>query len=356
MIKKKTPSPQSTLRFTSGVWLIVFIANLIVQSCIIGYNHYSGYVSLSGMSEFIVRLAIGTFFSVLMTICMLWFNFLLINRLSTISWLHLPILRLSTEFAGSMLIGFFASTLITVAIHFISPYNQGLWHNILNNGLIAIIANILIISIIEAVQFFNNEKKATHLADKLERENLQMKFDSIKNQINPHFLFNSLNVLTVLIDTNPDRAKQCVDQLAALYRYVLETIEQPVVTLEQELKLIKSYLFLQQTRYGQQLKAEYAIDPNSLHLYLPPLSLQLVVENAIKHNIISEPGFTIQIKAKDQLVFITNPYQPKIQEYKSTGIGQKNLFRRYELICDQTPVFELRDNEYWVILPLLEAE
>jgi PAS domain S-box-containing protein len=192
---------------------------------------------------------------------------------------------------------------------------------------------------------------------KVQKENLQSQFEILRQQINPHFLFNSLNVLSGLISKDTSQAQLFIDEFSHIYRYVLETLEQPVTTLNKELDFMRSYLYLQQMRYGENLTWSVNIHGNLLELVMPPLSLQVVLENALKHNIVNEAKpLAIDIFSEDKMLIIKNRLQPKISKGKSTGLGLKNLVKRYALISDLTPVFTIEDNYYIATLPLINIE
>jgi len=191
---------------------------------------------------------------------------------------------------------------------------------------------------------------------KVQKENLQSQFEVLKSQINPHFMFNSLNVLSGLINADVAKAQLFIDEFSQIYRYVLETIEQPVVTLNKELDFMRSYLFLQQIRYGASLTYTVNIIAEQLQLLVPPLSLQVLVENAMKHNIVNEEKpLKIEIYSKGDFLLIKNPIQPKISG-TSTGLGLKNLIKRYALISKLEPKFKVENNYYIAKIPLIKAE
>ena len=170
-------------------------------------------------------------------------------------------------------------------------------------------------------------------------------------------MFNSLNVLSGLISKDAGKAQQFIDEFSHIYRYVLETIEQPVSTLEKELDFMRSYLFLQQIRYGNDLSYAVNIPAYLLKLVLPPLSLQVVLENAIKHNIINESKpLKIEVFSKNNHLVVKNNIQPKISMGKSTGLGLKNLTKRYSMISTEEPVFSIDTNHYIAKLPLIDVE
>ena len=192
---------------------------------------------------------------------------------------------------------------------------------------------------------------------KVQKENLQSQFEVLKQQMNPHFLFNSLNVLSSLISKDVNKSQQFIDEFSHIYRYVLETIEKPVVTLNRELGFVRSYMFLQQIRYGENLNFNISIPSSILNLYMPPLSLQMVLENAIKHNVINEGNpLRIDIFSDNGWLVVRNNIQPKISMSKSTGLGQKNMVKRYALISSMIPTFSVVTNYYEVKLPLLNVE
>ncbi len=199
--------------------------------------------------------------------------------------------------------------------------------------------------------------EANTLLLKVQKENLQSQFEVLKSQINPHFMFNSLNVLSGLISKDIGKAQQFIDEFSHIYRYVLETLEQPVVTLGKELDFMRSYLFLQQIRHGDDLSYSVKIPSALLKWVLPPLSLQVVLENAIKHNIVNESKpLKIDIYSEDTTLVVQNNIQPKISAGASTGLGLKNLVKRYGLISKFKPVFEVETGYYVAKLPLIETE
>ena len=192
---------------------------------------------------------------------------------------------------------------------------------------------------------------------KVQKENLQSQFEVLKSQINPHFMFNSLNVLSGLISKDTGRAQQFIDEFSHIYRYVLETLEQPVVSLEKELDFTRSYLLLQQIRYGDDLSYSIRIPSDLLKWVLPPLSLQVVLENAIKHNIVNESKpLKIDIYSEDTLLIVQNNIQPKISAAATTGLGLKNLVKRYRLVSQSEPSFYVETGYYVAKLPLIETE
>lgn len=198
------------------------------------------------------------------------------------------------------------------------------------------------------------EKKELQLeAERQKRANLVSQFETLKNQVNPHFLFNSLNVLLDLVHDDPDLAEDFIVKLTKVYRYVLDLKDQDTVELADELNFIKSYIFLHQIRFGNRLQLYVQVPEGDQYRRVPPLSLQLLVENAIKHNVIGkERSLTIELWTEDGWFHVRNNYQPR-QEVHSTGIGHKNLLRRYQHLGAEAPKFSVQGEHYVARIPLL---
>lgn len=201
--------------------------------------------------------------------------------------------------------------------------------------------------------FLRNWKTAELNAVELQKESMKAQYDSLKSQVNPHFLFNSLNALTNLIYEDQDKAAKFVKQLSEVYRYVLDTQGKELVSLDEEVKFLRSYLFLQQIRFGDKLKADVQVD--SSNAQVAPLVLQMLVENAIKHNIISnEQPLNIRIFRDNENIVVENNIQRKtVLPEDSKGIGLENIKRRYTFLSTRQ-VEVLNDNlAFTVKLPML---
>lgn len=200
------------------------------------------------------------------------------------------------------------------------------------------------------------EKSALQLkTTQMEKENILSQFEILKNQINPHFLFNSMNILSSLISTNPKKAIEFTTRFSKLYRSVLELREQLIISLDQELEFVRAYLFLQKMRFDDSLQLKIEIEDRHRESCLPPFALQILVENAIKHNIISEDTpLNINISTSGNFVTVSNNLQPRGSVTDSTKIGLSNLKARYEMITDTTISFGEEDQYYIAKIPLIE--
>ena len=221
--------------------------------------------------------------------------------------------------------------------------------------LIASVMNTLLVTAVEGIYFFRYWKSALVEQERLEKENIRSQFETLKNQVNPHFLFNSLSILSSLVHDDPEKAEVFIDEFANVYRYVLEVKNRNVIEVKAELDFIHSFLFLHQIRFGANLKAEMNIDSRKLGMLIPPLSLQLLVENAIKHNIISrESPLYIEIYTDGDYIVAKNNFQPKETLGNSTGIGLQNLTERYRILSPIPPEFTLTHDAYIARLPLIK--
>jgi sensor histidine kinase YesM len=189
----------------------------------------------------------------------------------------------------------------------------------------------------------------------LQKQNHLAKYEALKNQINPHFLFNSLNVLSSLIYKDIQKSDQFIKKFSDVFRYVLELNNENLVPVKRELLFLESYLFLQKIRYGDHLQIHQTLDSAVLHMLIPPLTLQLVVENALKHNIISDShNLSIWIENTFDEIIVKNNYQVRVNGSSMVGIGQQNLCEKYQLIAQRVPRFYVEDNFYISRLPVLK--
>lgn len=185
----------------------------------------------------------------------------------------------------------------------------------------------------------------------LKNENLLVQLSSLKNQLNPHFLFNSLNTLSWLINEDKEKSQNYLQKLSQVLRYSLSMQEQSLVPLKEELALIDSYIYLLQIRFGNNLKVVKNIE--NIQFKIPPLSLQLLVENAIKHNIISSASpLSIWIESTNKMLVVRNTHHPKPNS-AGTGIGLVNLNERFKILAGREVEIEQNEKEFKVILPLI---
>jgi hypothetical protein len=214
-----------------------------------------------------------------------------------------------------------------------------------------VVGCVLIIRLIFQKQSIVLENEA------LKREALQSQFESLKNQLSPHFLFNSLTALKVLIQETPEKAQNYVNSLSKALRYTLQSNEKQLVSLQEEMDFMESYLYLIRMRYDTNLVVNSIIDDNLLMLKLPPLTIQTLVENAIKHNEISKrKPLTIEIGTTAQEnLYVRNNIQKKFTEESGTGIGLTNLSKQFLLLVDKD-ISITKNNEFFIVeIPLIRS-
>ncbi|MCF8381870.1 MAG: PAS domain S-box protein [Bacteroidales bacterium] len=193
---------------------------------------------------------------------------------------------------------------------------------------------------------------------KAQKENLQSQFEVLKQQVNPHFLFNSLNVLTSLIKIDPDLAESFTERLSKVYRYVLENKEKDLVSLITELEFLNSYLFLLEIRFMNKIIVKTNIDKSFYDYLILPIAIQLIIENAIKHNAFSKnQPLVIEIFVDKELrLNIVNNLNVRETKTGSTGVGLENITRRYALVSDQKPEFTKTNKQFIAKIPLLKVD
>jgi len=222
--------------------------------------------------------------------------------------------------------------------------------------IMSVVITLLVNSVYISIAFFKHWKHTLTEKEQLKRESLTAEFEALKNQINPHFLFNALNTLTNLIQENPETATDFIHKLSNVYRYVLTQKDKQTVTLHEELDFIHAYVYLNKIRFGSNLQINILINNALNKRKIVTLSLQMLVENAIKHNIISaQKPLTITIGSETNYIYVTNNLQRKTNLTYSNGIGLNNIVNRYSYLT-QMPVKITGDNNIFKVeIPLLNV-
>jgi len=189
----------------------------------------------------------------------------------------------------------------------------------------------------------------------LKRESLKAQLNALKTQVNPHFLFNNLNTLSAIIPENPKQAVDFVQQLSKVYRHILEVQDEQSIPLKDELDVLRAYAFLLQTRFGNNLDITIDVPPEKLKKGIVPLSLQILMENAIKHNIVSEEKpLRVNVFAENGNLVVSNNLQKKNQVNESTGIGLDNIRNRCRLMGSGQMEVTENGSSFTVSIPLIE--
>lgn len=220
----------------------------------------------------------------------------------------------------------------------------------------AFLMSALLIVIYEAMSFYLQLQQTIAEKAILERQNVESQLEGLRNQVNPHFLFNSLNTLIYLIPEDSEKAVRFVQQLSKVYRYVLESRESKLIPLSDELDFLKAYVFLLKERFGDNLEVEIRGLDQKKDTAIVPLTLQMLFENAIKHNVISTgKPLRIEVFAENGHLVVRNNLQKKNQVMDSTGVGLQNIKDRYRMLTEKEVEVIASQQYYTVALPVIEV-
>ena len=251
------------------------------------------------------------------------------------------------------------SIVITILLNYIFIYQiQGVpFTQYLKTTILLLLLQILIIiyifSIITGIEFFKKWKEGLIKQESLQRKAVELQLETLKNQVNPHFLFNSLNTLTSLVHKDADKAVQFIIQLSDIYRYALENKNKRTVPWPTEKKFVENYLSMQQIRFSSNISVsiETSLDEK---FEVIPLSVQMLVENAIKHNIITaDDPLEIAIYVENNFLVVRNKLQLKSSVEYSENIGLANIKQQYEILAGQKAEVSREDGFFTVKLPLI---
>ena len=221
----------------------------------------------------------------------------------------------------------------------------------------ALVAAITVGSIYECVFFFEKWKDTIKQNEALKNQQIRTQFEVLQNQMSPHFLFNSLNTLTTLIAESQDTAIEFTEKLSEVYRYILMNKEKELIPLGEELAFSKSYVYLLQMRYPENLMVNFKVDDALLKQHIAPLTIQMLIENCIKHNIISrsQPLIIDIYVDNGKSIVIRNNLQKKKALEKSTKTGLENIRKRYQYLGDWKIDIIVTHDSYMVAIPLIEV-
>ena len=223
----------------------------------------------------------------------------------------------------------------------------------INVLVLQIVIIVFIFSVITGIQFFRMWKEGLIRQESYQRKALELQLESLKNQVNPHFLFNSLNTLTTLVHKDPDMAVRLIIQLSDSFRYVLEQKDKKLVEWDEEKQFVENYLSMQQMRFANNLQINIEAGIGN-DFCVVPISVQMMVENAIKHNIItSGKPLQISIYTEGDYLIVKNNLQVKSISGKKGNVGLENINLQYELLTDRKIVVLKEDGFFTVKLPMI---
>ncbi|EDP97161.1 histidine kinase [Kordia algicida OT-1] len=332
----------------NDIWFVVF--GIIILSFVTDYLFNNSFARFP-FWEAIVHWSISFGFSVTNWFVMR-FNFIFLRKKFT-----------KVEDVGKRALLLFLSIVVTVTlidalggiiIGYI--YNQTYYFTERFQVLLPIIIiSMMVMAIYEAIYFYIQLKKSIREEEQAKQVVVLAQLDALRNQAQPHFFFNSLNTLRDIIDQNSkEDAKQFVDKLSDVYRFILDAGNANLIPLRDELKFARAYIHIQKERFGDNLKLNWQLPETTLDRMIVPMSLQLLLENAIKHNVISRSKpLIITVKIENDHIIVHNKKQPKSTQLPSTKLGLINIEKRQALISNKLPKITNTGKEFTVAIPLL---
>lgn len=277
-----------------------------------------------------------------------------------ISWIDRPLTRLMV---GIILT--FLYTVVVVAVGYYGFFTlylgRDFYETLLGNPerslLWPVVVTFLISTFMHGRSFFLSWRAEAVNVEKLKSEQLSSRFESLKNQVNPHFLFNSLNALTSLVHKDADLSEKFIKKLSDVYRYVLDSQDKEVVDMADELNFTESFIFLQKIRHGNSLHVTIEIPEDVKKKKVPPLAFQMLIENAIKHNVVSEAKpLNIVVSVTDGRLIVSNNLQRRKDVEKTSGLGMNNIKMRYEFLSNQSIQIDETGDQFTVKIPILSFD
>ena len=272
-------------------------------------------------------------------------------------WYNERLTRNFSKFGKALLlIAFFGITtsLVTSFEYWISSANAPARYNLPSLVITVLLAQTTIYCIVWMINYTLVSKK------KIQKERgkanmAQYRYLKLKHQVNPHFLFNSLNILDCLVcDQETDKASEYIHKLAGIYRYMIKSEDEDLVPLRDELSFVQQYIDLLRVRFPEGFRVDMTIQENQLNKYVLPCALQLLIENAIKHNAVNAANpLIIKLETDDNYVWVSNNIIPKFGKIESTGLGQKYLRQQYLDLSGKQIRIEQKEDEFKVTLPLI---
>ena len=285
-------------------------------------------------------------------------RYLLFTLRSYFNWFNKPIKKIAALLFAISFYTIPLSALLLVGWYHLFKDGVVDWSVVNTSTLIIMICVVFITHVYETVFLVKQAESDQLKKEQLERARAEAELEALKNQVDPHFIFNSLNTLSHLIEDKPDKAKLFNDNLAEIYRYILQNKARDLVLLKEEIDFVEHYFALLRIRFEDAVELDIEVNKQESELFLiPPISLQILVENAIKHNEFSDENpLRIQIRMEHEVLSVKNEVRKKQLRKPSSGIGLKNLEERYQLITSRNMRIQETENQFIVGLPVLKIE
>ncbi|MCP4459618.1 MAG: hypothetical protein GY816_16575 [Cytophagales bacterium] len=349
-------APKNTWKGTLVEWLVVplvggFVIGFFFAQNDLASGNYSGFLESAIISSvFWVVLGNGNG-AIVHLIDQRW------------TWLETPIKRTIIGLIGMFVYTLVASTMIIYM--YVELYFGASFIAVVEaEGMLSLLKVPLSITVVVALWFHGRSflmawRQSAIDVERLKNENLKSKFESLRSQVNPHFLFNSLNALSSLVYDDQGKAVDFIQKLSEVYRYVLDHQNDEVVDLNLEVAFLKSFVYLNKIRFGENFDVDYSnLEESNENWSVPPVALQMLLENCIKHNEVSnEHPLKIEISKKGDLITVENNLNPiNVPKQDSNGLGLSNIISRYEMLSDQKVEVTETEDSFRVSIPLLKFE
>ncbi len=305
----------------------------------------------------------GFFYSILLTIVitfLVWEGSLQIDKWMNkiFPWDKKPVKRAISQ---SIINVVYSISVILIGTHsfnyFVCKFPEETKSKMNNAGIVVGVLITLILMAAEiGVQFFNKWKLSLAEVEKYKKESAEAQLENLKSQVNPHFLFNNLSVLSSLVYKDQDKAVDFINQFSKVYRYILDNKSKELVELETELKFIESYCYLLNIRFGEGIKFNININNDTNLLLIPPMALQLLIENTIKHNETSlEAPLLVTLTSNTNYLIVSNNLQLRTLNEPSSKLGLKNIISRYHHFTKMEVKINKTETLFEVHIPLLKS-
>ena len=344
-IEKKANHPVNDIGFRLILTPFFGIAIPLITGMINGQNFSSWQVKLS-------------FLYTIMIAFVVWQGnrYLHFSLRSYFDWINKPVQKITVLVLSVTFYTVPVSVLLLVGWYNLFTKEQVNWNIVTESTLIILVAVIFITHVYETVFLVKESESEMIRNEQLERAKAEAELEALKNQIDPHFIFNSLNTLSHLIEEKPVKAKQFNDNLADVYRYILQNKARDLVLLREEMEFLENYFSLLQIRFDKAVQLKTSVGEEAMdHYLLPPISLQILAENAIKHNEFSEANpLLLEIEMKNEELIVHNQVRKKTLRKASSKIGLQNLSERYKLTTNKEMVIKEDAKGFTVNLPVLK--
>jgi sensor histidine kinase YesM len=285
-------------------------------------------------------------------------RYLLFTLRAYFNWFNKPIKKILALLFAITFYTIPVSALLLVGWYHLFQNGSVNWGVVTTSTLIIMICVVFITHVYETVFLVKQAETDQLKKEQLERAKAEAQLEALRNQVDPHFIFNSLNTLSHLIEDRPEKAKLFNDNLAEIYRYILQNKARDLVFLKEEIEFVEHYFALLRIRFEDAVQLQLKVDDmESEQFLIPPISLQVLVENGIKHNEFSDLNpLKIEIQFGHESLVVKNEIRKKVLRKPSSGIGLKNLDERYQLITAKRMVVDENENEFIVTLPVLKID